>query len=71
MTTDYCPYIVMESVFFCKVFECLSLGKAMADKQYPHLSADFERAIKLVRNNAEYFVGTQNKPICKKAYSTL
>ena len=69
MTTDYNPYIVIEDAYFCKVMWCLSLGKSMADKHCPHLSEDFERAIKQVRDHAESFIGSQNKPITKKAYS--
>ena len=49
MTTDYTPYVIIDDVTMSKVMERLDQGKAMAEKSYPHLTADFERVIKQVR----------------------
>ena len=68
MTTDYVPYIVIEDVTFSKVMELLSVGREMAAKSYPHMVQDYERVIKQVRERAESFTGTQNKPKVSKAY---
>ena len=69
MTTDYTPYVIIDDVTMSKVMERLNQGKAMAEKSYPHLTADFERVIKQVRERAECFTGSQNKPKTKKAYN--
>ena len=69
MTTDYTPYVIIDDVTMSKVMELLSTAKCMAEKSYPHMTADFERVIKQVRERAECFTGSQNKPKTKKAYS--
>ena len=68
MTTDYTPYVIIDDVTMSKVMERLNQGKAMAEKSYPHLTADFERVIKQVRERSECFTGSQNKPKATKAY---
>lgn len=68
MATDYTPYVIIDDVTMSKVMERLNQGKAMAEKSYPHLAADFERVIKKVRERAECFTGSQNKPKTTKAY---
>ena len=68
MTTDYTPYVIIDDVTMSKVMERLNQGKAMAEKSYPHLTADFERVIKQVRERAECFTGSQKKPKTTKAY---
>ena len=46
----------------------MTFAQLMAKKSYPHLRADFERVIKQVRERAECFTGSQNKPKTTKAY---
>jgi hypothetical protein len=48
--------------------ELLNTAKSMAEKSYPHLTNDYARVIKQVRERAECFTGSQNKPKTKKAY---
>jgi hypothetical protein len=68
MSTDYNPYVIIDEVTMAEVVNKLNLGKTMAEKSYPHLTADFERVIKQVRERAECFTGSQNKPKTTKAY---
>ena len=70
MTTDYTPYVIIDDVTMSKVMERLNQGKAMAEKIYPHLVNDFSHTIKQVRERAECFIGSQNKPKTKKAYTS-
>lgn len=69
MTTDYAPYVIIDDVTMSKVMELLSTAKCMAEKSYPHMTADYERVIKQVRERAECFTGSQNKPKTTKAYN--
>ena len=69
MTTDYTPYVIIDDVTMSKVMELLSTAKYMAEKSYPHMTADYERVIKQVRERAECFTGSQNKPKTTKAYN--
>lgn len=68
MTADYAPYVIIDDVTMSKVMGLLSTAKCMAVKSYPHLTADFERVIEQVRERAECFTGSQNRPKSKKAY---
>lgn len=68
MTTDYTPYVIIDDVTMSKVMEILNQGKAMAEKSYPHLTNDYARVIKQVRERAECFTGSQKKPKTTKAY---
>ena len=68
-TTDYIPYVIIDDVTMSKVMELLSTAKCMAEKSYPHMAADYERVIKQIRERAESFTGSQNKPKTKKAYN--
>jgi hypothetical protein len=52
-----------------KVMDLLNTGRTMAEKSYPHLVENYERVIKQVRERAECFTGSQNKPKTKKAYN--
>ena len=69
MTTDYTPYVIIDDVTMAKVMELLSTAKCMAEKSYPHMTADYDRVIKQVRERAECFTGSQNKPKTQKAYN--
>ena len=69
-TTDYNPYVIIDDVTMSKVMELLNTAKCMAEKSYPHMTADYERVIKQVRERAECFTGSQNKPKTRKAYNT-
>ena len=71
MTTDYTPYVIIDDVTMSKVMELLSTAKCMAEKSYPHITADYERVIKQVRERAECFMGSQNKKKKKKAYNVF
>jgi hypothetical protein len=66
--TDYTPYVIIDDVTMSKVMELLSTAKCMAEKSYPHMTADYERVMKQVRERAECFTGSQNKPKTKQAY---
>lgn len=69
MTTDYNPYVIIDEVTMAQVMNKLNLGRTMAEKHFPHLVEDYDRTIKQVRERAERFVGSQNKPkTIKKAY---
>lgn len=68
MTTDYNPYVIIDDVTMSNVMELLNTAKSMAEKSYPHLTNDYARVIKQVRERAECFTGSQNKPKTKKAY---
>ena len=69
MTTDYTPYVIIDDVTMSKVMSLLNTAKCMADKSYPHMTTDYERVIKQVRERAECFTGSQNKPKTQKAYT--
>ena len=69
MSTDYNPYVIIDDVTMSKVMKLLNIGKIMAEKNYPHLVEKYERVIKQVRERAECFTGSQNKPKTKKAYN--
>ena len=69
MTTDYTPYVIIDDVTMAKVMDLLNTGRTMAEKSYPHLVENYERVIKQVRERAECFTGSQNKPKTKKAYN--
>ena len=69
MTTDYNPYVIIDDVTMAKVMDLLNTGRTMAEKSYPHLVENYERVIKQVRERAECFMGSQNKPKTKKAYN--
>ena len=69
MTTDYNPYVIIDDVTMAKVMDLLNTGRTMAEKSYPHLVENYERVIKQVRERAECFTGSQNKPKTKKAYN--
>ena len=69
MTTDYNPYVIIDDVTMAKVMDLLNTGRTMAEKSYPHMTADYERVIKQVRERAECFTGSQNKPKTKKSYN--
>ena len=66
--TDYTPYVIIDDVTMSKVMGLLNIAKCMAENHYPHLVENYERVIKQVRERAECFTGSQNKPITKKAY---
>ena len=68
MTTDYTPYVIIDDVTMAKVMELLNTAKCMAEKSYPHLTNDYARVIKQIRERAECFTGSQNKPKTTKAY---
>ena len=68
MATDYNPYVIIDDVTMSKVMELLNTAKSMAEKSYPHLTNDYARVIKQVRERAESFTGSQNKPKTRKAY---
>jgi hypothetical protein len=68
MSTDYNPYVIIDDVTMAKVMDLLNTGRTMAEKSYPHLTNDYARVIKQVRERAECFTGSQNKPKTKKAY---
>lgn len=68
MVTDYNPYIVLDETTFRKMMECLNLAKAMAERFCPHMTEEYELALKRVHSHAESFIGSQNKPVTKKAY---
>lgn len=69
MTTDNTPYVIIDDVTMAKVMDLLNTGRTMAEKSYPHLAENYERVIKQVRERAECFTGSQNKPKTKKAYN--
>jgi hypothetical protein len=69
MTTDYYPYVIIDDVTMAKVMDLLNTGRTMAENSYPHLVENYERVIKQVRERAECFTGSQNKPKTKKAYN--
>ena len=69
MTTDYNPYVIIDDVTMAKVMDLLNTGRTMAEKSYPLLVENYERVIKQVRERAECFTGSQNKPKTKKAYN--
>jgi len=68
-TTVYTPYVILDDVIMAKVMELLNTARTMAENSYPHLTADYDRVIKQVREHAECFTGSQNKPQTKKAYN--
>ena len=68
MATDYTPYVIIDDVTMAKVMDLLNTGRTMAEKSYPHLVENYERVIKQVRERAECFTGSQNKPKTTKAY---
>ena len=68
MVTDNNPYVVIDLVSFERMMHYLNIGKQMAEKSYPHLTEDYDRVIKNVRERAESFTGTQNKPRTHKTY---
>ena len=65
---DSNPYIIIDEVTMAKTNELLRVAKCMAEKSYPHLTNDYARVIKQVRERAECFTGSQNKPKTTKAY---
>ena len=69
MTTDYNPYVIIDDVTMAKVMGLLNTGRTMAEKSYLHLVENYELVIKQVRERAECFTGSQNKPKTKKAYN--
>lgn len=69
MSTDYTPYVIIDDVTMSKVMKLLSTAKSMAEKSYPHLVEKYDGVIKQVRERAECFTGSQNKPKTKKAYN--
>lgn len=68
MTTDYTPYVIIDDVTMAKVMDLLNVGRTMAANSYPHLTEDFNRVISQVRDRAESFTGSQNKPKTSPAY---
>lgn len=61
-TTDYTPYVIIDDVTMSKVMELLSTAKCMAEKSYPHMTADYERVIKQVRGRARAERPTKGQP---------
>ena len=70
MATDYTPYVIIDDVTMMKVMDLLNTGRTMAENSYPHLVENYERVIKQVRERAECFTGSQNKPKTTKAYNS-
>ena len=68
MATDYTPYVIIDDVTMAKVMDLLNVGRTMAANSYPHLTEDFNRVISQVRDRAESFTGSQNKPKTSPAY---
>ena len=66
--TDSNPYIIIDEVTMAKTNELLRVAKCMAEKSYPHMVEDYDRIINRIRDTAESFTGSQNKPKTKKAY---
>jgi hypothetical protein len=66
--TDYTPYVIIDDITMSKVMGLLNIAKCMAENNYPHLVENYERVMKQVRERAECFTGSQNKPKTKKAY---
>lgn len=68
-STDYTPYVIIDDVTMSKVMDLLNTGRTMAANSYPHLTDNYDRVIRQVRERAECFTGSQNKPKTKKAYN--
>ena len=60
--TDFTPYVILDDVTMAKVMDLLITGRHMAVNSYPHLVGDFDRTISQVRERAESFTGSHNKP---------
>lgn len=71
MATDYNPYVIIDDVTMAKVMDLLNIGRTMAEKSYPHLVENYERVIEQVRECAECFTGSQNKPKTTKAWKKI
>lgn len=65
---DYNIYIVLDSCTHDKVRGALQLALEMAKESYPHLVDTIQFAYDRDTENAESFIGTQNKPVSKPAY---
>jgi hypothetical protein len=66
--TDSNPYIIIDEVTMAKTNELLRVAKCMAEKSYPHMVEDYDRIINRIRDTAESFTGSQNKPRTSLAY---
>lgn len=66
--TDYNIYVVLDSCVHDKVRGALELALEMAKDSYPHLVETIQYAYDRDTENAETFIGTQNKPTTKPAY---
>lgn len=66
--TDYNIYVVLDSCVHDKVRGALGLALEMAKESYPHLVETIQFAYDRDTEDAETFIGTQNKPATKPAY---
>ncbi len=66
--TDYNPYYIMPADVEAKVHDALLMAIEMAKASYPHLVEQLQLAEKRYTATMETFIGTQNKPVTKKAY---
>ena len=64
--TDYNIYVVLDSCVHDKVRGALGLALEMAKESYPHLVETIQFAYDRDTENAETFIGTQNKPATTK-----
>lgn len=70
MIADYDPYYIMPADVEVRVHGALLQAIEMAKASYPHLVEQLQFAEKRYTDTLESFIGTQNKPATKKAYST-
>lgn len=69
MVTDYNPYYIMPADVEAKVHDALLLAIEMAKTQFPHLLDRLQFAEKRYTDTLESFIGSQNKPVTKRAYA--